>query len=222
MYTKTFLFILLGVAISMLPLLSYSQACDSVKPKDFPAKDLPTAAERVQLRGEESCKYYYGIGAPKDYVKARKLAFIEWEAADNYGPFEGPGIILMLYANGYGVKRNLDLCIRLACANIGGAPAEVEYRVQHLKKMKANISKEVFDVCDDATSGYMSGWCQSIEFEWGTVTQENIKATQREWIGYRDAWVRFGAVRCPKISAVSWKMMITLDRIEQLKEFAYD
>jgi len=329
MYTKTCLFILLGVAVLLLPLWSYSQACDSVKLKDFPANDLPTAADRKKLKKEESYKYYYGIGVPIDYVKARKLAFIEWGAADNYGPFEGPGILLMLYANGYGVKRNLDLCIRLACANIGGAMAEVEGRVQHLRELKGNGPKEVFDVCDDATSGYMSGWCQSIQTElaeikrdaaiqtiinkwpkqhkvayaqlrkavsaffserveqevdmsgtarvmigmeendslednflhkleaadkcrfnnyteqdyasadkelnalykkimglkelhYGSVTREGIKTTQRAWIGYRDAWVRFGVVRCPKVSAVSWKMMITLDRIEQLKEFADD
>lgn len=329
MYTKTYLFTLLCLLIQLMPLLSYSQACDSVKLKDFPVKDLPTSADRVKLQKEESYKYYYGVGVPVDYVKARKLAFFEWEGADNYGPFEGPGIILMLYANGYGVKRNLDICIRLACANIGGAPAEVEFRVQHLKALKGNGPKEIFDVCDDATSGYMSGWCQSIqselagikrkaaiqaivekwpkqdqvafaqlkamvsdffserveqevdmsgtarvmialqesdslednflhkieaadkckfsnyteqdyasadkelnvlykkvmglqEFVGGTVTKEGIKATQRAWIGYRDAWVAFGAIRCPKVGAVTWKMMITLDRIEQLKEFADD
>lgn len=60
------------------------------------------------------------------------------------------------------------------------------------------------------------------EFIWGTVTREGIKSTQKSWIGYRDAWVAFGKLRCSKISAVSWKTLITLERIEQLKEFAHD
>jgi uncharacterized protein YecT (DUF1311 family) len=239
---------------------------------------------------------------------------------------EGSSILLMLYANGFGVQRNLDISIRLACANVSGASAEVEGRLQHLKDMQSGINKEVFDICDDATSGYMSGFCSSVQtelaeiarktamdsvikrwpepsrlaykrlreaasgffserlnsevdesgtarvamvdqeseslengfkaemmdadkcnsttysaqdysaadkelnslyskimtdkdFSWGTVTKEGIRATQRKWIRYRDAWVEFGAVRCPGVTAASWNTLITQERIAQLREF---
>jgi uncharacterized protein YecT (DUF1311 family) len=55
--------------------------------------------------------------------------------------------------------------------------------------------------------------------EWGTVTKEGIKSTQRKWIRYRDAWVVFGGVRCPEITDTSWKTLITRERIAQLQDF---
>jgi uncharacterized protein YecT (DUF1311 family) len=54
---------------------------------------------------------------------------------------------------------------------------------------------------------------------WGTITKEGIKETQRQWIQYRDAWVIFGAIRCPKMTSDSWRTMITKERIEQLEDF---
>ena len=53
----------------------------------------------------------------------------------------------------------------------------------------------------------------------GTVTGDGIRSTQRAWIGYRDAWAAFGAVRCPGVSDNSWKTMITEERIRQLESF---
>ena len=315
------------LAILAMPLVSTSQNCEKVKIADFPRKDLPSAYGRAHLKQEASDIYYYGIGAPIDYVKARKLAFIEWEKdSEKSDPFGGASMLMMLYANGFGVKRNLDISIRLACANVIGAGAEMEGRVQHLKDMKAGKSTEIFDVCDDLTSGYLEGMCQSLHselaeikrksttdsvikkwpkrdldaykklcvaaspffyervnsevdesgtarvamvwaesdaleddfldkiikadkctfehysaadflqadkdlnalyskimnnkaFEFGTVTKEGIKAAQRKWIPYRDAWVAFGAVRCPGVTDISWKTMVTQERVEQLKVF---
>jgi len=327
MIYKRPLFILQVLAILIMPLVSKSQPCKMVKISDFPAKDRPSVSAREQLKGKQSYKYYYGVGVAVDYVKARLIAFIEMETkGNNEGEFEGSSILMMLYANGYGVKRNLDLSIRLACANVGGAGAEVEGRVQHLKDMKSGGSEEAFDICDDITSGLMEGMCQSIHSEiadiertskvnsiikkwpkqdqlaygrlrkaasvffdkraglevdlsgtaraamvlqetasledgfkemisdaaqcgfvkyssqefveldvklnavyskimntkdpgWGTVTKDDIKQTQRQWLQYRDAWVAFGAVRCPAVTADSWKALLTKERIVQLKDF---
>jgi uncharacterized protein YecT (DUF1311 family) len=247
-------------------------------------------------------------------------------ASDQDDPFKGASILMMLYANGFGEERNIDISIRLACANVSGANAEIEGRLQHLKEMKSGASKEVFDICDDITSGYMDGYCQSIHSEladidrkatvdsvtrkwpkkdraaykqlygiasgffyqrvssevnesgtsraafvlqesgsledgfkeeildadkcdftnysakdfieadkelnliyskimngkksaWGTVTKEGIKSTQRKWIRNRDAWVVFGAVRCPATTDISWKTLITKERISELQDF---
>ena len=52
----------------------------------------------------------------------------------------------------------------------------------------------------------------------GTVTKENIKVTQRKWIKYRDAFVKFATLKYPKISSDIWKTWLTRQRIDQLKE----
>ncbi|MBS1189758.1 MAG: hypothetical protein H6R10_1550 [Rhodocyclaceae bacterium] len=66
--------------------------------------------------------------------------------------------LMMLYANGFGVARNIPLAIRYACS-IGGAEAEVTGRVEHLAALSP---KEAFDVCDDVTSGLMQGFCAAV------------------------------------------------------------
>lgn len=310
-----------------MPGRSISQDCAKVKIADFPKKDLPSATERDHFKNEESSKYYYGIGVPVDYVKARFIALIEMEKDDGReNPFGGAAILMMLYANGFGVKRDIDLSIRLACANVGHAPAEIDGRIRHLQHIKAGDAEGVFDICDDITSGYMDGMCQFIHsrlaeikrkstidsviknwqeqdkrayeqlrksataffdqrvlsevdmtgtsraaialaegdlledsfkenilkagkcilpcynttdfikadnelnliykkimadkgLNWGTVTKDGIRSTQRKWILYRDAWVTFGTMHCPSVSDVTWKTIITLARILQLKDF---
>jgi len=330
---KRSLFLLFILAVLAMPLASQSQECEKMRIADFPKKDLPADVDlghvkRTDIKEEEAYKYYYGIGVPVDYVKARRLAFMEMAALGGQeDPLEGSSILMMLYANGYGVDRNLDISIRLACANVGGAGAEVEGRLIHLKDIKSGNSKEPFDICDDATSGYMAGFCESVHSEladiarktmmdsvinkwskrdqaayeklrgaagnffyqrvsseidesgtarvaiveqesgsledgfkaeilnadkcdfikysaqdfidadkelnllyskimngqlpvWGTVTKEGIRSTQRAWIRYRDAWVAFGAVRCPEMTDISWKTFITKERVSQLQELA--
>jgi TPR repeat protein len=130
---KRFVILLLFLAALGRPLTARSQAnCPPVKIADFPKSDLPVRLDTMWAKSAgiqllESYKYYYGIGVPVDFVKARYLAFIEMAMhPDGAGEFEGPSVLLMLYANGFGVKRDLDISIRLACANVGGAGAEVE------------------------------------------------------------------------------------------------
>jgi len=70
----------IGIMLTMLwmPLCSKSQDCLKVTVSDFPAKDLPGAADRLQLKGEYPWTYYYGIGVRIDYVRARHLANSCW------------------------------------------------------------------------------------------------------------------------------------------------
>lgn len=315
--------------VGLLPILGYSQSCDSVKISDFPAKDLPAASERASLQRLESYKYYFGIGVPVDYVKARKIAFIEAaKKTEMNSRYSGYAILLMIYANGFGVKRNLDLCIRLACGNVNEEHGYfgTESRIENLEEMKKDPSGEVFDVCDGSggrAGGFMcftvqaekSAWvrdstlnkiklrwpashiealkklqkaadlffkqrsenevdlsgtdfpiapegeridlendfvgkilksekCDYIEFPADSfsdadkelnviysrlmkgkdtlghseIDKEGIKDTQRSWIGYRDAWVRFIAICCPKTPANSIKTLLTKERTSQLEE----
>ncbi len=69
--------------------------------------------------------------------------------------------LMMLYANGFGVKKDINSAILQACF-VGGAPAEIKGRLAHLNTLNSNtkISKvKVFDICDDITSGMMMGEC---------------------------------------------------------------
>lgn len=149
--------------LSFAVMCKSQDTCTRVKVSDFPKKDLPPANFKLQnYNGKTSENYYYGIGVPINYVTARYLAFKEMEDSANETVLDGSTVLLMLYANGYGVKRDLDICIRLACANVGGAPAEIEGRTKHLKDMKSGKSAGFFDICDDVTSGNMEGMCASI------------------------------------------------------------
>lgn len=67
----------------------------------------------------------------------------------------------MIYASGKGAQRNLDLALKFACEMATIASAEKAGRVAHLEKLKAEgWTGSNFDVCDDITSGYMSGFCE--------------------------------------------------------------
>jgi hypothetical protein len=155
------LLVLLFFAFSLLG--KAQDTCQKVKITDFPAKDLPPSSMKWEnMLGDGSIAYYYGLDVPIDYVKARYLAFKEMETGKYESALGAESILIMLYANGYGVKRDLPLCIRLACANVDGAPAEIDGRIKHLKDMQSGKSAGVFDMCDDITSGMMEGICQSI------------------------------------------------------------
>lgn len=53
-------------------------------------------------------------------------------------------------------------------------------------------------------------------FNSGTTTQAQVRAAQRAWIIYRDAWVRFAALRYPALPADALKTALTEWRIQQL------
>jgi hypothetical protein len=73
---------------------------------------------------------------------------------------EDNAVLMMLYANGFGVRRDTDIATRYACSLDFVAKAEMEARIEHLTK--AQSSNAVFDQCDDITSGYMGSICASI------------------------------------------------------------
>ena len=52
----------------------------------------------------------------------------------------------------------------------------------------------------------------------GTIKKNGIKKTQKKWIKYRDAWVKFVEIRYPDHSAALWKTWLTRQRIDQLNK----
>jgi uncharacterized protein YecT (DUF1311 family) len=65
-------------------------------------------------------------------------------------------VLMMLYANGYGIARDTERAIHHACM-LDTAKAEMEGRIAHLAAPAAKGA--VFDLCDDITSGYMGAVC---------------------------------------------------------------
>jgi len=303
-------------------------ACRAARDTPIPAADQPAPSERTALLHCDPLDLYYGFDRHPDYDRARKCAYRQLEIEKPSAPlFDPAGILATIYANGKGVLRNVDLAIKFAC-EAGGAPAEIDGRIQRLEKLRKGDSAEAkFDLCDDATSGYMEGWCEKIEYrydeaklkartakvssnwsddqrrafaslarvadrfirmrvesevdlsgtgraasefeeedklrkdfvssleefergelpsfseaEWresdqrlnsiyqltqeksdviyGTVTPTLIQKTERVWLEYREAWVKFGLVKYPSVSLDSWRTWLTQTRIEMLSEFA--
>lgn len=136
--------------------------CRRLRGREPPAADRPDAATAASLEGCDSEALYYGIGRPADPVRARQCAFLEAERGDG-GVFSGRTMLMTIYANGRGAKRDLDVAIHLACG-IEGAPMESHGRVTRLAELKAKGWKgQDFHYCDDVTSGLAMGYCASHE-----------------------------------------------------------
>jgi uncharacterized protein YecT (DUF1311 family) len=122
-----------------------------------------------------SARLYDGAGGSPDYTAARACALREMSSPDTPA-IGGAAVLMMIYANGRGVPRDLDRAMAYACV-AGGAPAEVEGRVHHLQELKtkppaaplrecqqtrgfpAAYCQGTVDFCDDITSGFMQGAC---------------------------------------------------------------
>jgi uncharacterized protein YecT (DUF1311 family) len=66
-------------------------------------------------------------------------------------------VLMMLYANGYGVPRDTGRAIHHACSLDFIAKSEMEHRIAHL--VDGPTPEKPFDLCDDITSGYMGAVC---------------------------------------------------------------
>ncbi|HST75140.1 MAG TPA: hypothetical protein VLJ20_07190, partial [Acetobacteraceae bacterium] len=93
-----------------------SQAiCRGLRRVSPPPADRPNRSEAAALKGCNSEALYYGIGRPADPVRARQCAFLErgvWQGPPN---LSGDTVLMIIYANGVGATRNLDVAISLAC-----------------------------------------------------------------------------------------------------------
>ena len=139
-------------------------ACSQLEKIQIPPADLPTPQDRQKLASCKSADLYFGIGHPIDLAGARKCAY--WEREGAKAPIiGGPGLLMMIYANGKGASRNFDLAIKFAC-EFNGAPEGNQGQINHLLGLrKEHWTGDNFSLCDDASSGYMSGVCASLEEE---------------------------------------------------------
>ncbi len=149
--------------------------CRKVRDREPPASDRPDPATAAALEGCDSEALYYGIGRPADPVRARQCAFLEADRDDG-GVFSGRTMLMTVYANGDGAKRDLDVATHLACG-IEGAAMESHGRVSRLAELKAKGWKgRDFHFCDDVTSGLAMGYCASHEAAKAEALRESALA----------------------------------------------
>ena len=143
------------------PQYARSQAlCRTVRDREPPAADRPGAATLASLRGCDAEALYYGIGVRRDPERARLCAFTQTPSHQGLEPFAGRAMLMTIYANGTGARRDLDVAIHLACGIAGLAPAEYDARVNHLAGLRgAQPSGRVFHYCDDIRGGLAEGLC---------------------------------------------------------------
>jgi hypothetical protein len=146
--------------------------CRRVKDREPPASDRPGAATARALQGCSSEALYYGIGMPADPVRARQCAFTEALEPHSGDAFSGRAMLMTIYANGKGAKRDLDVATHLACG-LNAAPMEHKLRVEHLAAMKDKGAGEPeFGYCDHITSGFAGGQCAAHESQISAVKRD--------------------------------------------------
>jgi hypothetical protein len=55
----------------------------------------------------------------------------------------------------------------------------------------------------------------SASYDENCVSRGELRAMERAWINYRDAWVTFGAIKWPQVSADSWQTYLTRERVNR-------
>ena len=72
-------------------------------------------------------------------MRDRQCAYLEHTSRADAGGFSGNTMLMIIYANGVGAERNLDLATTLAC-RLDGAPAEEDGRLGPKPVMISDIS----------------------------------------------------------------------------------
>lgn len=128
--------------------------CEQAATARPPAGDWPSPAEERTLKGCSSEALYYGIGRRADPVKARKCALLELRVRPTEPEeFSGAGLLMMIYANGRGARRDIDLAIHMQCA-MTAAPVDTDTLVKALAARKASGARGDFDYCAEVEQGY--------------------------------------------------------------------
>jgi len=143
------------------PQYARSQAlCRQLQGREPPAADRPDANAAASLRGCDAEALYYGIGVRRDPVRARLCAFTQTPSIPSLEPFAGRALLMTIYANGVGARRDVDVAIHLACGIAGLAPGEYDRRVTRLAALRDGGRRgPAFDYCDDIAGGLAGGLC---------------------------------------------------------------
>jgi len=111
-----------------------------------------------------------------------------------------------------------------AALSIAARTAELDLLAHDVReyeagKLPASMSKEQVAALDkELNLIYGKLMKKPAESYAGAVGKEGIRATQRLWLAYRDAWMNFGAVRYPAVTSDTWAGRLTARRNTQLQD----
>lgn len=111
-----------------------------------------------------------------------------------------------------------------AALSIAARTAELDLLAQDLReyeagKLPASMTKEQAAALDKELNAiYGKLMKKPAETYAGAVSKDGIRATQRLWLAYRDAWMNFGAVRYPSVTSETWAGRLTARRNVQLQD----
>jgi uncharacterized protein YecT (DUF1311 family) len=186
MFFPVFLACLIAAGNQAVSQEGWEKICARVSNVPFPPEDRPAPKDAKALEKCSSYDLYYGFDQPANPEKARLCAYVEMEKVDPGVPFDRPGdgrpMLMTIYANGIGARRNFDVALKLAC-KVEGAQAEIEGRVQHLENLREKKWQgNNFSLCDDATSGYLAGFCAEHNNRFAaTIRADKIARIQAKW-----------------------------------------
>jgi uncharacterized protein YecT (DUF1311 family) len=160
---------------------NWSQQCQQVRYQRPPSDDLPRSTGSSRC---DATRLYYDTqakDAPRDgdWQAVRNCAFRNNDNA----------VLMMLYANGYGVAPNLGLAMKYACST-DSSPIELKNRLARLTQRN---SREPFDQCDNITAGPKMALCAQVRERQGEKLRSGELAgvvkgwTQKEQLGYEMA-----------------------------------
>ena len=152
----------LAVAFLLLPVVAPAQDADPVclglfESSKNPPADEPTPQQAKKLESCDSEHLYYGERSPANLVAARHCAYVEREGYD-LPSVSGAAVLMMLYANGLGVGRNIELAQMFNC-EVGGSVEEVSARRARLEAWAKSDKSREFDICDGAAVGFLKEIC---------------------------------------------------------------
>ncbi|MGF6117744.1 uncharacterized protein YecT (DUF1311 family) [Janthinobacterium lividum] len=111
-----------------------------------------------------------------------------------------------------------------AALSIAARTAELDLLAHDLReyeagKLPASMSREQAAALDKELNAiYGKLMKKPAQTHAGAVGKDGIRATQRLWLAYRDAWMNFGAVRYPSVTSDSWAGLLTSRRNVQLHD----
>ena len=149
---------------------------------------------------------------PEQEIKAEKLL------ADAEGKF------FWLNSTEYDNPKNMDAPEGGIDNNLG-----LVETLQYVQKAPPRFTEEDFRKADAALNVAYRQALQASKLYYKTPryhdseimpNEERIRDTERAWLEYREAWVAFGAIKWPSVSAESWRTWLTQARTEELKGLA--
>jgi hypothetical protein len=124
------------------------------------------------LTGCRSQDLYFGLGVDKDPAKARKCAFAEIDHGVSDLDIRGRSILAMVYANGVGVDRNMDLAIKFTC-DVKGSPSDVAGNVHELVRYKeAHYTGTNFSFCHHSSGRHLYEQCAALDDRFDKIKRE--------------------------------------------------